>query len=101
MDIEELIYVIYLLVNEYIDDKITIDENPWLETETLKILNNNIGIDFYNFIYFLTKCLDKIVHKRIRQDAKIETKLNYKNRFQTRLFSKKINNRIINKVKIN
>jgi len=101
MDIEELIYIIYLLVNEYIEEKISIEDNPWLESEILKILNNNIGIDFYNFIYFLSRCLDKVVLKRVRQDAKYQINLNYKNKFHIRLFVRKINNRIINKVKIN
>ena len=82
------VYIIYLLVNEYIEDNIIIDDNPWL-SEILEILNNNIGIDFYDFIYFLSRCLDKIVLKRVRQDAKYEINLNYKNKFQIRLFAEK------------
>ena len=101
MDIEELVFLIFELLNEYIKDKIYIDEDYWIQPEILKILNNNLGIDFYQFFIFLTQCLDKIVYNRIKQDANIETNLSYKNKFQIRLFARKINNKILKKVKIN
>ena len=101
MDIEELIFLIFELINEYIKDKIYIDEDYWIQPEILKILNNNLGIDFYQFFIFLTQCLDKIVYKRIKQDANVKTNLSYKNKFQIRLFARKINNKILKKVKIN
>lgn len=101
MDIDELIFITYNLVNEYIVENITIEDEPWLESGVLRIINSNLGINFYQFILFLAQCIDKLVFKRIKQDANIVTVLKYKDRFQLRLLARKINNKIINKLKIN
>ena len=88
MDIDELIFITYNLVNEYIVESITIEDEPWLESDVLRIINSNLGINFYQFILFLTQCIDKLVFKRIKQDANIVTVLKYKDRFQ--LLARKI-----------
>ena len=101
MDIDELIFITYNLVNEYIVESITVEDEPWLESDVLRIINSNLGINFHQFIIFLAQCIDKLVFKRIKQDANIVTVLKYKDRFQLRLLARKINNKIINKLKIN
>lgn len=101
MDIEELIFLTFELINEHVEDKINIDEDYWIQNEILKILNNNLGIDFYQFIIFLAQCIDKIIYNRIKQDANVKINLSYTNKFQIRLFARKINQKILKKVKLN
>ena len=101
MDIDELIFIIYQLVNEYIEETITIDDEPWIETDILRIINNNLAVNFNSLIFFLAKSIDKIIYNRIKQDSNITTVLKYKERFQLRLLARKINSKIIKKVKIN
>jgi hypothetical protein len=101
MDIDELIFIIYQLVNEYIEENITIDEEPWIQSDILRIINHNLAINFNSLIFFLAKSIDKIIYNRIKQDANVVTVLKYKDRFQLRLLARKINSKIIKKVKIN
>lgn len=86
MDINEIIYLTYELINEYVvDDRITTDDY-WFEKILISFFKNNLDIDMNKFIFYLAKDIDFYLFKKYSSDIKFinyNCKINKKFRIRT------------------
>ena len=61
MDINDIKYLSYYTINNYLKKKIILNEDLWLETIIISFLGKNIGIDRTTFIIDLTRNLDILI----------------------------------------
>ena len=71
MDISDLIYLCYQVVNEYLnEDKLDINSDPWLESIIINFLHKNIGLKYTIFLRSFSQEFDKLLYKKIGSDIK-------------------------------
>jgi hypothetical protein len=91
MDINEVIFLIYEVINEYIvNDQITPDDF-WLETILINFFKENIGINLKLFINSFIKDLDFYLFKKLGDDIdNFDTKILIKYKFKIRKLTRQI-----------
>ena len=71
MDISDLIYLCYQVVNEYLnEDKLNINSDPWLESIIINFLHKNIELKYTIFLRSFSQEFDKLLYKKIGSDIK-------------------------------
>ena len=91
MDINEIIYLTYQLINEYvIEDNIT-PEDYWFEKILISFFKNNLDINMDKFIFYLAKDVDFYLFKRYNDDVKnIKYACKINKKFKIRTLTKRI-----------
>ncbi len=71
MDISDLIYLCYQVVNEYLnEDELDINSDPWLESIIINFLHKNIELNYTTFLRSFSQEFDKLLYKKIGSDIK-------------------------------
>ena len=91
MDINEIIYLTYQLVNEYIIDYNITVEDYWFEKIVISFLKNNLDIKIKKLIFFLAKDIDYYLYKKYSNDIKnINYSCKISKKFKIRTLTKRI-----------
>jgi hypothetical protein len=91
MDINEIIYLTYQLVNEHIINYNITVEDYWFEKILISFFKNNLNIEINNFIYFLAKDIDFYLYKKYSSDIKnINYSCKISKKFKIRTLTKRI-----------
>ena len=71
MDINDVIYLCYQVVNEYLCNiELKPYSDPWFETLIINFLHENININYKIFLRSFSQEFDKILYKKIGSDVK-------------------------------
>jgi hypothetical protein len=71
MDISDLIYLCYQVVNEYLNDvELNTITDPWLELIIINFLHKNIELKYITFLRSFSQEFDKLLYKKIGSDIK-------------------------------
>ena len=91
MNINELIYIIFEILQDHINTSITINNYPIIETYIINFINKNLSIDQYNFIILLINRLEQLYNDiNIHYYDTFESKINEREKCRINLLARKI-----------
>ena len=91
MDINEVLYLIYIVVNEYLsNEKLTV-EDYWFENLLITFFKKNIELDLNKFMNNFIRDMDYYLFKTVKEDIMYKkVKICIKDKFRIRNLTKKI-----------
>ena len=90
MTIDDIIFIIFEILKDHIDSKITIDNYPIVETYIINFINKNLSIDQYNFIILLINRLEELNNNDLHNYKIIKSNITQRQKYRIKLLARKI-----------
>ena len=91
MEIYDVIYISYEIMNEYLNQiKIVMDEDIWLEMMIISFINKNLYINLYHFINYFIRRMDTLILYKNINDTDQEIEIPRKIKFKINLLCRRI-----------